>query len=591
MASEPSSTGKSPHLDAMESMPAEFKKAMEGSLKGGDLQMTSEEVKKFQAAFDEPEFRKLLSEYMDEISDPAHRAEQEAYIRQLEADNKVPTNKELIHPMPGFVVKTHRSGGGAPAEIDREKIFINIVGHERMEEPTSMRTDQGENWRLPYSLGPRRVEQDKRGGVVPTQDICFHPTAVLRAQAEQRFRDLIVQTAIEAWEEAAKKVLNQEDKLERAYHVLRGVAYKNGTPATMVLSKAADGGAAAAAEDEGNKENEGAAQSSAAGAKADPGASPTKPKGAAAKTTAAKPMKKGFINEKAAKAKAARGPLEPRYSITYRGQFDMQDHIHPTGGDVSVVSRPRPRQLVIKIEVPKVKKAGDMELDVAEKEIKFKSGLDYELNLALPYPVVESEGAAKFDKANKTLQITVPVQPESDEERAERMAREAEVLRRAGNGAGAGAAVAPARTGELEDPDEQEDDDEEEEADATEEEAARTAAAAKAAAAKREESKAKAKKENSLAKELGITPLASLPKPPKQERKPAAQAAAPPKKAPAEASRPPAKAAAPAALLEQAAAGVKYAASSAFQGALPGYVFQRGSQGVGYYQDKRSAPE
>ena len=60
------------------------------------LSIFSEEVKKFKVAFDDPEFRKLFSEYVDEIQDSKNRLETEQYIRQLEEENKVPEGKELI---------------------------------------------------------------------------------------------------------------------------------------------------------------------------------------------------------------------------------------------------------------------------------------------------------------------------------------------------------------------------------------------------------------------------------------------------------------------------------------------------------------
>lgn len=60
------------------------------------LQFTDEESAKFRKAFEEPEFRKLFAEYMDELQDPKHREENEAYISQLETEKKVPEGKELI---------------------------------------------------------------------------------------------------------------------------------------------------------------------------------------------------------------------------------------------------------------------------------------------------------------------------------------------------------------------------------------------------------------------------------------------------------------------------------------------------------------
>lgn len=70
--------------------------------KNDDFKLTQEEEKKFRTAFSDPEFRSKLSrlpsslaacpypiaagmmtEYMEEISDPKHRAETEQYITQV----------------------------------------------------------------------------------------------------------------------------------------------------------------------------------------------------------------------------------------------------------------------------------------------------------------------------------------------------------------------------------------------------------------------------------------------------------------------------------------------------------------------------
>jgi dynein assembly factor 2 len=46
--------------------------------------MSAEEEKQLNEAMKQPEFRRLLDDYMKEISDPAARAEQEKYIEMLE---------------------------------------------------------------------------------------------------------------------------------------------------------------------------------------------------------------------------------------------------------------------------------------------------------------------------------------------------------------------------------------------------------------------------------------------------------------------------------------------------------------------------
>ena len=62
------------------------------------ISFSEDETNKFKKAFSDPEFRKMFSEYMDELQDPANRDETEAYISQLEGEKKVPQGKELIRP-------------------------------------------------------------------------------------------------------------------------------------------------------------------------------------------------------------------------------------------------------------------------------------------------------------------------------------------------------------------------------------------------------------------------------------------------------------------------------------------------------------
>ena len=75
-----------------------FQEAFERSQKEhpDKMSFTADETQKFKKAFEDPEFRNLFAEYMDELQDPAHRDETEAYISQLEGENKVPAGKQLV---------------------------------------------------------------------------------------------------------------------------------------------------------------------------------------------------------------------------------------------------------------------------------------------------------------------------------------------------------------------------------------------------------------------------------------------------------------------------------------------------------------
>jgi hypothetical protein len=60
------------------------------------MKFSPQETMQFKKAFEDPEFRKLFSEYVDELQDPKNREETETYISQLESENKVPDGRELI---------------------------------------------------------------------------------------------------------------------------------------------------------------------------------------------------------------------------------------------------------------------------------------------------------------------------------------------------------------------------------------------------------------------------------------------------------------------------------------------------------------
>jgi len=162
------------------------------------MQFTPEEASKFQKSFQDPEFRKLFSEYMDELQDPKNREENEMYISQLEGENKVPAGKELIRPEASFVAKTRKNDKKDPTS--QEKLFLNIVHSDKISAPTQERTSQGSNWSVPYSLGPPHMEKDKSGDNAACFDCCFHPEALALGAAHKQFKDLLVHTAMEGVE-------------------------------------------------------------------------------------------------------------------------------------------------------------------------------------------------------------------------------------------------------------------------------------------------------------------------------------------------------------------------------------------------------
>ncbi|KAG1666987.1 hypothetical protein FOA52_014299, partial [Chlamydomonas sp. UWO 241] len=63
------------------------REGLDKSLK--DLNLSGAEVDKFTKAFKDPEFIKLFEEYAKEVSDPKAKAENDAYLRQLEFEGRI----------------------------------------------------------------------------------------------------------------------------------------------------------------------------------------------------------------------------------------------------------------------------------------------------------------------------------------------------------------------------------------------------------------------------------------------------------------------------------------------------------------------
>ncbi|CAN0090223.1 unnamed protein product, partial [Laminaria digitata] len=159
----------------------------------------------------DPEFQSMLRDYMEEMQDPANRAEQETYISELENQDRVPEGKEVLHPIAGFVMKTKFYRGSK--DLDREKLFVNVVTSDKIASPYSKPSPSrpgGEAWSLPVAVGPLRMEKDKGGDSTTTFDVCYHPEALVRARRIDAFRDLVAISSLERVEDAFLRSTQQK---------------------------------------------------------------------------------------------------------------------------------------------------------------------------------------------------------------------------------------------------------------------------------------------------------------------------------------------------------------------------------------------
>ena len=370
------------------------------SKKFAELKMTKEEVEKFTEAMKKEEFRKLLIEYAEELSDPKNRELYEKEISLLEEERG--NDVIFIHPDPGFCLKTTQNG--------EKKCFINICKNENVAKPTSSRevrpgsNENGRNnvglvWSIPHTCAPPREDTEKSDSKkCIVYDVVFHPDAYRMAETNQRFHDLLKDSAMDSIEK------NFDVKLDRVnVKVLKNLKFK-GRPTATVIRKPSEN-----KNPKTNLENEKTNDSN------DP-ISPIidKLKEDYFKTQLESPNSNLNKKDQTKQTNEVKVKEElpkftvPVYKIIHRGQMDMQDCVNEI--DNRFVTSTRPKEIFISIELPLCKSSANVNLDVFEKRLYLDSNEpNYQLDLKLPYPVKETEAKAKFDKSKRCLNVTLQV--------------------------------------------------------------------------------------------------------------------------------------------------------------------------------------
>ncbi|KAG2489118.1 hypothetical protein HYH03_012344 [Edaphochlamys debaryana] len=409
-----------------------------------ELNLTNEELTKFEKAFKDPEFMKLFEEYAKEVSDPKVKAETDAYLRQIEQQGRdedvYGKGVQLVVPEPAAVVKTKVMGPatGSKDKGDAEtgtaggkglpvgqKVFINVctcdkVGKYSLEEAKDARGTSGKRFSMPLTLGPKRVGTDKHGQPAAVYDFVVHPDSWAFGLSNVAAMNTLVETALEHVERVSGSRLSHSwRRLNTRYKGTEGAD----TPPVQCI-RTAEGGEAVdgrlkprpnvpGAEVEGARTAPATssgkeAVADAAGGAGKPGGRSTfafgKPK-EADKVEAPKitdPAQPGFRHPD--------GGVTPAWSLVHRGETDLAE----TWGDAGrglALGGSVPKELLVRATLPDVASAGAVDLDVGERRLTLKVPGRYQLEVALPYAVDEARGRAKFDKARKQLEVTLPVLP------------------------------------------------------------------------------------------------------------------------------------------------------------------------------------
>ncbi|XP_037359179.1 protein kintoun [Talpa occidentalis] len=340
-----------------------------------ELDLSGEEVQRLTSAFQDPEFRRMFAEYASELNDPENRRRYEEEITALERERGVEVR--FVHPEPGYVLRTSLDGA--------RRCFVNICSNALVGapscRPSSAGARSGSQWSLPYSLAPSREYAGGRGARYTVYDVVFHPEALALARRHVRFRQMLDATALEAVEKQFGVKLDHRNAKSLK------IKYK-GTPEAAVLRTPLPGGAPARPQGEPESPLP---------------AFPYPYNGPAAAGDAAAPQPQAPAPPAADPPPA---PTEPRYSVVQRHHVDLQDYRCSRDSAPS----PVPRELVVTIELPLLRSAEQAALEVTGKLLCLDSRKpDYRLRLSLPYPVDDSRGKARFNKAARQLVVTLPV--------------------------------------------------------------------------------------------------------------------------------------------------------------------------------------
>ena len=132
-------------------------------MEGKKLDMSAKELRSFANAMGQKDFRNILGDYVDEISDPQHRPELDQYLRQMEESGDLPPGTSLIQPEVGFCLKTSvkKLVSERTMKYFDQKCFINVCFHDSVPkaEKVPVRGPDGStgfNWTLPHRVSKLR---------------------------------------------------------------------------------------------------------------------------------------------------------------------------------------------------------------------------------------------------------------------------------------------------------------------------------------------------------------------------------------------------------------------------------------------------
>lgn len=375
-----------------------------------DLDVSRDELRNITECLKKEDFRKLLIEYADEVRDPDNRRIYEQEITQLEKERGVDVT--FVNPEPGYVIKSSVNG--------ERKCFLNISKNDAVARPTSQPSyeqgHRGLQWSIPYTLIPPRDDLDKKNVRCVVFDVVFHPDTIYLASKNARFREIVNNTAMDGVENNFKVCtlgrlvdFSRDNawcisfccvcqvKLDRKNLKFPKISFKGVSHPTVIRRPSEQPPKEPL--DMDSEIYQKLMSSYDESRERCMKAKEEKPQRASPVTTYYKNKQRQAVDEKY---------VTPRFAIKHQSDIEMEDFC--LGKDAKMYAA-IPKKLVVTIDLPLLKSAGDATLDIHERSLTLKSEkpAKYLLDLPLPYSVDGDHGNAKFDAKYKKLIVTLPV--------------------------------------------------------------------------------------------------------------------------------------------------------------------------------------
>jgi dynein assembly factor 2 len=242
-----------------------------------------------------------------------------------------------------------------PCFVIKSDVYVNICSSAEIEKCSN----KDSNWSIPYSLSKPRKEK-KKGKEFDIYDCVFHPETIQKCTNE-RFKSMVISVALEGIEKQF------HTKISKKYKLLKGKK-SEGIPLMTIIRE---------------------------------------------KDQSLPVQEETSLDFVEQLVKETPKFEIPKFKIVHQQNF--QDYQRFTGERV-LSHGSRPDSLVVRIELPKLDSAKDIDLDVQEMTLDLHVPSRYRLHLDLPFPVLQDEANAKFDKQKRILILTIPVlQPPTPE--------------------------------------------------------------------------------------------------------------------------------------------------------------------------------